>query len=314
MTTSNSTNFNLNRDQIIRGALRKIGAISSGETPDAQTVQDCSDALNALVKRWNAKGIHLWTESEGIVFLQPNQIQYALGSTSTDHATQSYVQTTLTTSPASGATTIHVASTSGMTASDYIGVILNSGSVYWTTITTVSSSTTLIIPALTDSSTTGNYVWTYTTPLLRPLRVPAGRSYNIVSAIDVPMIVLSRMDYRNLPNKTNTGVPTQFFYDPQLTNGQLYVWPAPINTAYAVKITWYRSIQDFDTAANTPDLPQEWLDTLIFNLAVVMAPEYDCPPQRFQMLVGLAANCLDDVTGWDREPESVFFGLNFNQR
>jgi hypothetical protein len=44
MTTSGTTSFNYTQSQIIRRALRLVGAIASGETPDAQTVQDCSDS------------------------------------------------------------------------------------------------------------------------------------------------------------------------------------------------------------------------------------------------------------------------------
>jgi hypothetical protein len=125
---------------------------------------------------------------------------------------------------------------------------------------------------------------------------------------------MSRLDYRNQPNKLANGPTNQYFYDPQLNTGQFFVWPVPTSTQDAIKFTWYRPIQDFNTAGNTPDLPQEWIDTLIFNLAVVMAPEYDCPPQRYQMLVTQAAQYLDDVVGFDREPESTYFGVNFDQR
>jgi len=44
-----------------------------------------------------------------------------------------------------------------------------------------------------------------------------------------------------------------------------------------------------------------------------MAPEYDCPPQRYQMIQGQAASSLDTVQGWDREPESYLFGYNADQ-
>lgn len=324
MTTSGTASFSYTRDQIIRAAGRKIGAFAAGEVPDAQTIQDFADALNSMVKRWDAKGIHLWTESEGIIFMQPNQVQYALGPGTTDHIampasgslTQNYyTQTTLSAAAASGATSILVASISGMTSGDQIGVQLQSGAVFWTTVNGAPSGSTVnLTVGLSGAASSGALVFDYTTSILRPLRVPYARRFNYQSLIDVPLIAMSRMDYRNQPNKQATGPTNQYFYDPQLNTGQFYVWPVPTDTTSAIKFTWYRPIQDFNTAGNTPDLPQEWIDALIFNLAVMMAPEYDCPPPRFEMLLKMAAATMDDVQGWDREPESTYFGCNFDQR
>jgi hypothetical protein len=84
---------------------------------------------------------------------------------------------------------------------------------------------------------------------------------------DLPMFRLSREEYRNLPNKTTQGYPTQFYYDRQRTGGTLYVWPAPDATAGTLKFTYRRIIMDMDAGANNIDLPQEWHDAIVFGLA-----------------------------------------------
>ena len=48
MATSGSTNFTLNRDQIIRLAALDVKAISSGTTMSGALHKDFEDALNAL--------------------------------------------------------------------------------------------------------------------------------------------------------------------------------------------------------------------------------------------------------------------------
>lgn len=60
MPTSNSTDWSLNRDQVIKGALRKLGVLPSGGTPSTAQVNDATDALNALVKAFQADGMPLW--------------------------------------------------------------------------------------------------------------------------------------------------------------------------------------------------------------------------------------------------------------
>lgn len=318
MTTSGTSDFNLTRNQIIKAALRKLGAIATGETPSQNIITDCAEALNAMVKRWDAKGIHIWTESQGTLFLQPNQVQYILGTGSPDHATQSYVYTTLQDQGNVGDTTVTVVSDDGISDGDYIGIMTESNNTFWTTVNGTPSNNVITLDnALTSVCNAGSNVYAYTTPLLRPLRVPQARRYVFESEITTPLIVLSRKDYFDLPNQLNTGTITQWFYDPRggaVTTGALYVWPAPLDSFSAVTFTWYRQIQDFDNQANTPDLPQEWLDTLIFNLALTLAPEFDCPPQRYAMIKEQAIAYLDEVTGWDREPEPIYFGVNFNQR
>lgn len=60
MATSGSTNFATNRDSLIAGALRIIGAIAQGETPSATLYTEAAEALNMLVKAMQADGMPLW--------------------------------------------------------------------------------------------------------------------------------------------------------------------------------------------------------------------------------------------------------------
>lgn len=318
-TTSGTATFNMGRDKICMMALRKIGAIASGETPDAQTIQDCSDQLNMMVKALNATGLHIWTETEATLFLKAGQVAYTLGPDTIDNcADTSFTATALTNGAGSGATSITVTSATGFAANYYIGVVLDSGAIFWTTESgAVVGSTITLASGLSGTASAGNAVYVYQTDIIRPLRVVSGRRYQLSSGIDTQMIQMSRIDYRNQPNKTATGTPTQFFYDPRggaNTQGILYVWPAPSDATYAVKFTWWRPVQDFTTSANIPDLPQEWLDALVWNLALKMAPEYDCTANRYTIIKDQAASSLDNVMGWDREPESYLFGADMTMR
>lgn len=320
MATSGTSSFNFTRDQIIRTALRKVGAFQSGETPDAGSMNDGADCLNMMVKEWNTLGLHLWTESEGVLFLQPGQVQYTFGTGATDHATQTnppnYIQTALGANAANGATSIAVTSIAGLLSGDTIGVVLDHGKIFWTTINGAPSGLTVALTAgLTDSATTGNNVYDYTTAILRPLRVLDARRFDIIGGIETPMVKMSRLDYRDLPNKTNTGTPTSYFYDPlggATATGIMYIWPAPSDATSAIKFTWSRQIQDFNNPGDNPDLPNEWINALVWNLAVELAPEYDLGGQRFALLKGVAAEKLQMVFGWDREPESVNFGVSID--
>lgn len=317
MTTSGTATFVYNRDQIIKMAYRKLGVINASETPSAQMIQDGSDALNLWVKALNATGLHIWTETEATVFLEPNQTSYTLGTGSTDHAAETYTGTTLATAAISGALSISVTSTTGFATTYNVGVVLDSGTIFWTTQNGSATGTAIPLSVgLSGSASAGNSVYVYQTNIIRPLRVVSTRRYNFASAIDTQMIQMSRIDYRNQPNKTATGVPTQTYYDPRggaNTQGVLSVWPTPVDATNAIKMTWWRPVQDFTTSANTPDLPQEWGLALVWNLAKEMGPEFDVTPNRWAMIKEMATGHLDNVSGWDRETESYLFGFDADQ-
>lgn len=324
MTSSGLYTFSQSRDQIITRALRQLGAYAAGETPDAQTVADAAVALNAMVKEWEAIGLHVWLEDEAILFLQPNQVQYGLGGINTDNCTGSttWIQQTVATILNGGSADVPVTSSAGMLAGDYFGVTLDSGPIFWSTISLIVGNTVTMADVLPSSAQAANLVFDYTTKIQRPLRVPRAARFIYASgggqAEETPMIVMSRKDYMNLPNKTDTGTITQFFYAPyigpsQQGPGLMYVWPAPSDATSAMRFTWMSSIQDFATAADTANFPQEWTNALTWNLAEEMGPEYDVPTERMQIIAGKAAKSLDRVTGWDREPEPYYFGVDFQQ-
>lgn len=313
MTTS--PDFTYNRDQVIRRALRLVGAIQSGETPGAQENQDCIDALNALVSEWQATGLHLWKESEGVLFLQPGQIKYGLGGSATDQsAITSTIKTSTTTAAlTAGTSAIPLVSVTGIANGDNFGVMLSNNVLFWSTVSSVVGLTVHIANPLPFLVNAGAKTFDYTTRIIRPLRIIDARRNYIPSGIETPMILMARLDYRELPNKENTGVVTQLFYDPQLSTGFTWVWPAPPDSLSKINFTWMEPIFNFNTAADQPDFPVEWYNCLVWNTAKEIMLEYDVPPQRAQMIQIRAKETFDLVSGFDREPESFFFGVNFDQ-
>ena len=309
MATSSSSDFNRTRDQIIARAGRIIGAFKAGETMGAQEVTDFSEALNAMVKRWSATpGMLTWAMSEATLFPQAAQSQYAVAVNGADHCTLSYYATTISSTEAGGQTVLSVTATTGMTVADYIGVVLDTGSMQWSTISSKTSNTVTIADALTSQAAAGNAVFSYTTKIPRPMRLldkpGAVRRYDIASGIEIPIgPPMARSDYQMLTNKSQSGIVNRVFYDPQLSTGYLYLWSPPRTVTSLVKFTFQRPIQDFDAAADNPDLPQEWIDPLVWNLADVLAMEYDVPAERADRISVRAAKYLSDVSGPDREPE-----------
>lgn len=323
---SNDYGYQPTTYQLIQGAARLISAIQTGETLEDQEYSDALFSLNGMIAAWQAMGIHVWSEVFGTLFLQPGQIQYQLGTGSPDRAClkSAWLETALTATAIAGASAVSVDAVSGSTnggpvnailAGDHIGIALDAGTLFWTTVAAAPVGTLVSLAApLPSQASAGATVIDYTADLVRPLKVPTVTRYVFAAPggqpIETPCSIYSRIDYQQVPNKTTPGMVTAVFYDPQLTFGLMNVWPAPSTDSNALNFVAQRPLQDFVTQANSADLPIEWSSCIRYNLAVELAPEYDVTPDRLQMLKTLADEKLDICRSWDREPESVYFGVS----
>ena len=144
----------------------------------------------------------------------------------------------------------------------------------------------------------------------KPMRVIEVRRKVTASSIETPLTEWARAQYIEMPNKTTASIPTAFYYDPQLAGGSLYIWPTASTSTAAdmtLVLTYWRTIEDFDTAANNPDLPQEWLEAIVWNLAAALIAEYPVnDPSVAGRIDRRAALLLAQLQSFDTEPASLY--------
>jgi hypothetical protein len=310
MATSGSTDFALTRDDIITEALELCGAIAAGETIPATDLASAARKLNMMVKAWMAHGLHLWALEEATLFLGVGTQSYSLGATGT-HCTNSYVQTTLSADAASGATSLTLTATTGLTAADNIGIVLDSGAIHWTTIDAVGPPTTLIT-GLAGAASEGAVVFAYTAKINRPQRIVSAYRRSIAGQ-DTPIELIGRDEYAELSNKTTQGKCVEAFYDPQLTLGVLYTWPTADIATDVIRFWYERVLEDFDATSNNPDFPIEWGEALTYGLADRLAPGYGLPLAERQWIKTEAKIRLGQAVGFDRETASVSFAPDYRR-
>lgn len=309
---------------MITAMYRKVGAIAEDETPTQGMLADAMFAANALIKEWMALGIHVWTEEEAILFFQLGQPRYLIGGTTTDKCCDAYswVQLEVNATALAGATQITVVSDIGINSGDNFGVVLDSGVAFWTTVSGAPSNNVVTLaaplPANAQASAQNNaFSYPPSAQIVRPLKVPFARQIYYQGGQGgprlTPMSILSRREYMDLPQPLTPGISTQFYYSPQLVSGEFYAWPNPQNANFGARFTWHRPLQDLDSIANTTDVPQEWLNAVMWNLAKEMAPEFDVPPPRWTMITQMAAEKLDLVQSFDRDPEPILFGMSYDE-
>lgn len=73
---------------IIKGALRLIGAIQTGETPEAAEANDCLEMLNQLLETLSISGLVVWDQQPQSFSLVAGQSNYTIGSSANFNTTR----------------------------------------------------------------------------------------------------------------------------------------------------------------------------------------------------------------------------------
>lgn len=128
----------------------------------------------------------------------------------------------------------------------------------------------------TQALTSGTASYSLTTDYTDLLEVVVRRS-----STDFAMTKMSRGDYLNIPTKTQTGRPTQYYFD-RRTTPSLTLWPTPENSTDTIVYYYVRRIQDVDTQINTTDAPFRFLPCVIAGLSYYLAMKK--APDRIQLL------------------------------
>ena len=121
------------------------------------------------------------------------------------------------------------------------------------------------------------------------------------SSVDFSMDRISRDTYLNIPTKTTTGRPTQFFIDRQITP-KIKVWPAPENSTDVLKFDCLTRIEDADAAVNTVDVPFRFYPCLAAGLAYYLSMKR--APDRVQLLKAVYEEEFDRAQAEDRDRAS----------
>jgi hypothetical protein len=140
----------------------------------------------------------------------------------------------------------------------------------------------------------------------RPLRVVMAFIRSSTNN-DTVLQVISRQEYMQQGYKPSQGVPNQCYYDPQLTNGVLYVYNTPFDSTYTIHLQVQLPISDITSPNSVPEFPNEWYNLLKFGLADQVAMEYGVSAGIRQELAMRAAKMLDEMIDWSQEEASTMF-------
>lgn len=328
MTTSNDTTFTSTGNQIITDAYSHIRVKQNGQNITAPDRAFAENLLNGLLKSWQRDGLHLWKETEGAVFLEKGRRTYTLGNQNTlvltpgddaiagniVHATkEDWIPTTTTAAQTAGNNTVVIDSLtaySGETLDTQgtlnVGVKNVNGDLEWFTTTSIVTLTVTLSANLAFDVDSGASVFIYRTEMDKPLKLMRENIRLWQEAnYELPLNLLAFTDYNLLPVKNETGTTVQAYYQPNIDNGTLTIWPTADNVSNVVLFRYQAEFDIFD-GTRTQDLPNEWIRPLTWALAAELGPSKGVPLPRQQQLDSRAYSLKQEVLEWDQDESSLF--------
>jgi len=124
------------------------------------------------------------------------------------------------------------------------------------------------------------------------------------STQDVSLTKIDRSAYAALPNKGQTGQPSQYYVDRQITPTiSLYLAPDTITYTF-LKYYYIQRIQDAGAYTNQADLPYRFLPCMVSGLAFYLSQKY--APERIQALKLLYEDELERALQEDGQRTSLY--------
>lgn len=114
---------------------------------------------------------------------------------------------------------------------------------------------------------------------------------------------ITREDYLNLPQKSQTGRPTQIYVE-RTAVPSFYVWPTPDNSTDTVISYRIQRIEDASTLTNDVDIPSRFIPPMVTGLAYYLAMKN--APERAQAMKMVYEEDFARAANEDSERGSMF--------
>jgi len=307
MTTSGTVaTTTLDTAVVLEHAMRRCGIPASMQTPES--VEIGKQNLYLLLLNLANRGLNLWCVEKDLLPLASNQATYPLAAGTIRLLNVMYSQMTRATGTDTVAPTNVITQLGSATQIVRWGFKLAAG-VTGTMVLESSDDgvTYTAVKTLASTTWTTDWNWYGVDPVLTATywritsSVPATFSefYLSSNVRDIPMTQFNRDEYTQQPNKQYSGtVCTNYYYD-RLVNPTITVWPVPNNIFDQLSVWRHRQVQDVGTLTQQIEIPQYWMECVIWQLAAHLAyeiPGVD-PARRTEVINASERFLMDAETG-----------------
>jgi hypothetical protein len=320
--TVSLTTFNTRK--VIDHAFRKCRLPPEGVGGEQMTV--AQETLYLILSSLANRGIQLWCIEKLILPLYVNEAAVPVGNgivdlLNTNYRTIQYL-TPVTETVAVDRVTFNLGASEIVTtvginwlgASVAFNLQISPDGVVWETVKSVAN----------PNQSVGEWTWvdidgSLATQYFRVLAPGGLLDQDTVLVGNTPneivMARLNRDSYSNLPNKTFTGKPLQFWLDRTLNEPVMYIWPVPNESQALGQVVTYvkRYIMDVGTLTEEIEVPQRWFEAIVYLLASKLAEELpQVEPGYVQVLDQKALRALSEAEMEERDNSPIYFTPNIS--
>ena len=293
MATSGSTNFEPDVADYVEEAFERCGL----EVRTGYDLKTARRSINLMLADWANRGLNQWTIEETSITLATDIGDYPGGTltmTVADSGSFSVAETITGSSSAATASITSLPSATSMAITIPSGTFTNGE-----TLTGGTSAATTTLSAAVDFSSVRN-----TVDFLSAVVTRDSTDYGIGR--------LSRDEFLNIPKKTQSGRPSQFFLDRQITP-VLKVWPVPDKSTDVIKFNRLIRIDDADDYTNTMAVPFRFYPCFTAGLAYYLSIKR--APDRIALLKPMYEEELTRAMTEDRDKSSLSItpGLSYGR-
>ena len=205
------------------------------------------------------------------------------------------------------------------TTVDIVGVEWSGASTPLTFQVSTNGTVWVTVGTFTDTASAGEIVWTDISGALayQYFRITSTITFNYAVVTlgnmpqEIPLGQLNRDSYVNQSNKVFPGRPSNYYFQRDLPQPVVNLWPAPFSAAEQAQLVLWRHRQIMDTANLQQDVevPQRWLNAIIDGLAAEVAAETpQVDPQIMAVLDQKATMSLQRA--WDGDNDGSPIQIN----
>ena len=277
-TTSGSYTFdkNLGIDEIIEDAYERIGI----QGVSGYQLKTAKRSLNILFSEWGNRGLHFWEVRNQNVTLVDGQRIYSFYRSPSD-GTSDGVSTTLSAGINAAVTIIPLTSVTGFPTAGTI--LIGTEEITYTAIS--GSTLTGGVRGVNDTTAATHSTSDAVAQSPRGMDDIQETNYRVKStSVDSPMTRISQSQYQAFSNKTDSGLPTQFWVQRFIDKVTLtvYLTPGAAQDGNYINFYYTKRIDDVGAYTNATDVPYRFIPCMCAGLAFYLAVKY--APQRVQEL------------------------------
>ena len=311
--TISTTTFNTNK--VVDHAFRRCRISSQRVTAEMQDI--ATDCLYLLLSELSSTKTPSWCIEKLILPFyegQPN-VTLPLGTEEVLNANYRYLQAVTGSNVTSS--TVYQVNFASSTVVSTVGIKWSAAAVPLTFSVSTNGSTWTVVKTVTPTAVAGQINWfdiypAVAYPYFKITATSGTLNYTTITLgntpSEIPFGVLNRDSYVAQSNQIFAGRPTTYWFQRDINQPIMHLWPAPNLAAEGAQlIVWrHRQIMDVGTLQQELEIPQRWYDAIVMKLASRLALEIDIvDPSMIQLLTPLAADSLRIAWDGDNDGSST---------